>query len=243
MAITTPNQNAIPNDPSLRDVLEYLQKEINLDLNCHHIGTVQSFDPDNQIANVTINYKKTFLKFNDASGYDSTNVDYPLIVGAPVLCLGGGAGAVTFPIAKGDECLVIFNDRDLDNWFTANATSPTNTLRLHSFADAIILVGIRSQQNVLADYDPAATTLFLGANTVKIFSNKVLVTLGTTGVTLELDSTGKFKVTNNTGEFVSALYALMTDIQNATTNTMFGPQPLIMPTFTTDLAVFNSFKA
>ena len=73
--------------------------------------------------------------------------------------LGGAATALTFPIAKGDECLVLFNDRDMDNWFTGGGGGAVATPRLHSFADGIILVGLRSLGNVLQNVDGVRATL------------------------------------------------------------------------------------
>lgn len=236
------NINYIPNEPSLKDLLDFMSKEIKLSLNCHHIGTIQSFDSSFQTAQVSINYTKTFLQIDDVGNTSVQSVNYPVLASCPVICLGGGLGSMTFPIAPGDECLVLFNDRDLDNWFNGSANSPPATGRLHSFTDAMALVGVRSLSNVLTSYNTEAPEIRMGGNKITLASDKAVVSLST-GVTLELDSTGKLKITNLTGEFVSSLVQLFTDIQNATTNTIFGPTPLLMPTFTTDLTILQSFKS
>ena len=149
-----------PSDPKLKDLLDIWKKEILLNFNCHHIGTVQSFDTENQTATATINYKKTYFQLDRASGlYKSILVDYPILVDCPVICLGGGKGALMFPIAQGDECLISFNDRDIDTWFQGATGAAVATGRLHSFSDGIITVGVRSLANVLTDYDPARVVL------------------------------------------------------------------------------------
>ncbi len=158
--VTPLPQNNAPADPSLKDLLDLLKKDILLSLNAHHLGTIQSFDATRQTANVSINYKKTFYKHNAATGlYDAVLFDYPLALDCPVIVLGGGGGALTFPISAGDECLVLFNDRDLDNWFQGGAGAAVATPRLHSFADGIALVGLRSLTNVLTGYDATRAVL------------------------------------------------------------------------------------
>lgn len=165
-----------PADPQLKDVLDQQQKEIFLSLNCHHLGTIQEFDAENQTASVTINYKKTYFRMNSATGlYGPVLVDYPPLTDCPVIVLGGAAGALTFPIAKGDECLVLFNDRDLDNWFQGSSGGGVATTRLHSFADAIVLVGIRSLGKVLTNYDEARAVLKNGTAMVGVGSTLVKI--------------------------------------------------------------------
>lgn len=238
----TQNINYIPNEPQLKDLMDYVSRDIKLSLNCHHVGTIESFDDLTQTAQVSINYTKTFLNIQDVGNTSVQSVNYPILASCPVMCLGGGLASMTFPITPGDECLVLFNDRDLDNWFNGSSNSPPATGRLHAFTDGIVLVGLRSLSNVLTNYNTSAPEIRMGGNKITLASDKAVVSLST-GVTLELDSTGKLKISNLTGEFVSSLVQLFTDVQNATTNTIFGPQPLIMPTYPVDLAVLQSFKS
>lgn len=161
--------NQTPVDPSLKDLLDMLKKDIFLSLFCHQIGTIKEFDSTNQTASITINYKKTFYQLNAATGlYSPVLVDYPALVDCPVICLGGGATALTFPIQAGDECLVLFNDRDMDNWFQGGAGAALATPRLHSFSDGVALVGLRSLGNVLTDYDATRAVLKNGTTMVGV---------------------------------------------------------------------------
>lgn len=237
------NINLVPNDPELMDLLNYFNKQIKLEMNCHHLGTVTAFDPLTQTAQVTINYAKTFQQINSVGAVSIITSNYPVLIDCPVISLGGGLGSLTFPISEGDECLVIFNDRNLDNWFSGSSNSAPATGRLHAFNDAIVLVGVRSLANVLPSFSTEAVTLTFGSNTIQIFSDRVVATLQTlpTPVTFTLYNTGKLEIVNSTTEFVAALSQLFTDIQNATVMTMLGPQPLIMPTFPVDLTAFQSF--
>lgn len=204
MALNTIQQNLIPNEPHLIDLLNLFKKQIFLDFNCHHIGTIHSFNAINQTATVSINYVKTLFNFNPITGsYESTTTNYPITAEAPVICLGGGGGALTFPISAGDECLILFNDRDLDNWFVGGTGSPNGTARLHSFADAIVLVGLRSLPNILLNYDTTRVSLRNG-------------TLGTT--TVGVGET-LIKIANATTTLNTLLQSLITNIETLVTAT------------------------
>lgn len=200
-ANSTIQQNLIPNEVSLPDVLNLHKKDVSLNLNCHHIGTIQSFDSAHQTASVTINYSRTYFQFNgDTGAYDNTLVNYPIIAEAPVICLGGGPTSLTFPIAAGDECLVLFNDRDLDNWFTGGSGSPNATARLHSFADALVIVGIRSLANVLPNYDSTRAVLQYGTTLVGV-------------------GNGLIKIANSGNTLNNLLQTLISDLQSLVTQT------------------------
>lgn len=186
--MTTPSNIVVPlphttvgGDPTLRDLLNLHKKEIFLSFNCHHLGTVQKFDPVKQTASVTINYQKTFFILNpDTDRYEAKARPYPTLIDCPVICLGGGKAALTFPIEKGDECLVLFNDRDLDNWFAGGTGSTVSTPRLHSLSDGLVLVGIRSKDHFLQNYDTTRAVLRndkamvgVGASLIKIANNQI----------------------------------------------------------------------
>lgn len=180
--------NKAPANPSLADALNQLKKDIFLSFNAHHIATIQTFNASAQTATATVNYQKTFFDLDATTGlYSPVLVDYPILIDCPVVCLGGGSGALTFPVATGDQCLVLFNDRDIDNWFTGATSGPVATPRLHSFSDGVLLVGLHSKANPLAGYDAtraclrgnAAGTTFVGVGATKIKIANPTTTLNT----------------------------------------------------------------
>lgn len=164
-------------NPELADIFNIFQRNLLLNLNCHHLGTIQSFNPANQTATASINYKKQIIVFDPNSETSQTQlVDYPPIADAPVVFLRGGQTSLTFPISNGDECEIHFNDRDMDAWFSGSVTGPPDTSRLHSFSDAIIVVGPRSKGNVIANFDMNHALLqWLGGGMVGVSSSKVLI--------------------------------------------------------------------
>ncbi len=192
-------QNQVPNEPELKDLLNLLRKQIGLDFNCHHVANLESFDPLKQTGKATINYKRTFFEPDSAGNYVPVLEDYPVLVDCPVISLGGGNAALTFPFTEGDECLVLFNDRDIDNWFNGSSNSPVATPRLHSFADAILLPGLRSLANVLVDYNTDAAELRdkAGGNKVSVGPDGVVVTNGNMTATFANDGSLTIAIGNN----------------------------------------------
>jgi len=180
MASPTVSQNLVPSNPSLQDLLDLVKKDIMISLNCHHVGTIQSFDATKQTATATINYKKTYFERLPSGLYHAVLVDYPVLIDCPVVVLGGGPVALTFPIAQGDECLVMFNDRDIDNWFQSGQVGPVATSRLHSFSDAILLVGVRSAGKAIAAYDTTRGVLRNGETVVGVGESLVKIANATT---------------------------------------------------------------
>jgi len=167
------------NEPTIASVLELLKKEIMSSINCHQVGEIVSFDSSTQTAEVEIKMLRMM---------NGVLKEYPVLVDCPCIILSGGKGRLTFPIQPGDSCLVLFNDKDIDNWYSGGQSVAPRTERMHNFADAIALVGIRNKQNQITDYFNSGVELKYGVSTVKLEENKATITNGTSTVTV--DSTG-----------------------------------------------------
>lgn len=79
----------------------------------------------------------------------------------PVIFPSAGGWSVTFPIAAGDECLVIFADVDFDSWFESGynpngGNTPQNPSLKHSFSNGCAIFGVRSLPNALADWSTSS---------------------------------------------------------------------------------------
>lgn len=198
----TINQNLTqPRNPSLRDLLDLYQKQILLNFNCHHIATIQSFDKEKQTVQVTINYKHTYFIFEPKTQQYLPNlIDYPIIADCPLIVIGGGTARITFPISKGDQCILLFNDRDIDNWFSGSTTSPNSTPRLHALSDCVALIGPNNLNTVIENYDDVRALLTNG--TVK------------NGINPE---TNKLTLQNEDNTLNDLLQSLCTQLENLTT--------------------------
>lgn len=88
------------------------------------------------------------------------SIDLPLLKDVPVYYPQGGFGVLTFPVKKGDECLVVFADRCIDAWWQNGGIQEQMDYRCHDLSDGFAFVGFRSQPRVLKPPpDPEATQL------------------------------------------------------------------------------------
>jgi hypothetical protein len=164
-----------PEEMSLKQLLDETVRGLKLDFNCHAIAKIQTFNAAKQTCTALINYKKTFLKKNSKGLYEDEYVDYPLLLDVPVIIMSGGNAALTFPISAGDDCLILFNDRDIDNWFATGQSLPLNSNRLHSLNDGMALVGLRASNNPIASYDQSRVVLRNNTASVGVNSNAIQI--------------------------------------------------------------------
>ena len=106
-------------------------------------GIVQSFDPSTQTAEI--------LPAIHDRLRDGTVVELPLLRDVPVFFPGGRTSAMTYPVSAGDECLVIFADACIDEWYAGTDPSVSSSRR-HDLSDAFAFVGFRSRANALDNF-------------------------------------------------------------------------------------------
>ena len=118
-------------------------------------GIIQSFDPATQTCVV-----QPTLQFEvaDAEG-NTTWVNMPLLVDCPVFFPSGGGITLTFPIAAGDECLVIFANRCIDGWWQLGGIQTQAEFRMHDLSDGMVLPGFDSVPNVTPNLSTTAAQL------------------------------------------------------------------------------------
>ena len=134
-------------DPEFADVINKVKSDISYALNCVQIGTIESFNKLLNTASVSVNFKRQLP--------DGSTLDYPLLCDCPVFILSGGGASIEMPISVGDTCLLLFNDRNIDNWFySGQVTTPANP-RAHDISDCICLVGVRSLTKAVPMSDKA----------------------------------------------------------------------------------------
>lgn len=175
------NPNGPIQDPTLRGLLNAHRDEIFYSLNAHQVGIIQSFDEDKQTATVAIAAKR--VVFNQTQTADETLqqtptiIDYPILADVPVMFPRGGGAVLTFPVKKGDECLLCFNDRDLDAWFETGGAAVPNSPRAHSLSDAMAFVGLSSKATPIEDFATDAVELRFSEGKIGVTEDgKIIVT-------------------------------------------------------------------
>jgi hypothetical protein len=132
-------------------------------------ATVVSYDSASQtcIAQTMVKMQRRLQNpQTDSSGKKvySVDVDIPPLLDVPVLFPSGGGFTLTFPVAKGDELLVVFASRCIDAWWKlgrdqdskGNVTGrPQMELRMHDLSDGFAILQPRSQVRMLS---PAPST-------------------------------------------------------------------------------------
>lgn len=118
-------------------------------------GIIQSFDPLAQTAIVQPAIREKVTNPDLTQSW----VTLPLLLDVPIVLPRAGGFALTFPIAAGDECLVIFADMCIDGWFSSSGIQNQIEKRRHDLSDTFAVMGIWSQPNVLPNYSTTAAQL------------------------------------------------------------------------------------
>lgn len=98
---------------------------------------------------------------------DGSVAELPPILGVPVVINGGGGGQLSFPLAVGDDVLIVFSQRGLDNWkkgVPESSTTPQNR-RSFSLMDAIAIPSLHLKP------DPDHVVLKFAGSTVILYNN------------------------------------------------------------------------
>lgn len=117
-------------------------------------GIVQSFDPVEMTCEVqpTIQgyvFREEAWPSASRPGDVFPWATLPLLVNCPVVFQGGGGFTLTFPIKQGDEALVIFASRCIDNWWQLGDIQSQAEIRMHDLSDGFVIVGPRSLPKTL----------------------------------------------------------------------------------------------
>lgn len=75
----------------------------------------------------------------------SKYVNMPVCPDVPVIFPHGGGYSLTFPVAAGDECLLVFSSRNIDNWWAQGGVQQPFDRRQHDLSDAFAILGPFSQ--------------------------------------------------------------------------------------------------
>jgi hypothetical protein len=146
----------------------------------------------------------------------------PMLADVPVVWQGGGGVTATFPIAAGDECLVVIASRCIDAWWSQGLQSPQNVppppeVRMHNLSDGFAIVGLRSLPRVLSGLSTDSAQLrsddgetYYDLNpTAKTF--KVVAPNGITLNGVGIDSSGN--ITNADSITASGMVTGTTDVK------------------------------
>lgn len=201
-------------DTTLSELLRQHKREIMISFNCHAIGVIEEFNSENQTVKAKIAYKKLFKE----KGKEIL-VDYPVLIDCPAVVLSGGSFSIKMPIKKGDECLVLFNDRAIDNWFQSGEVKKIDSPRLHSFADGIVLVGLRSLAKSIQGYEEEKVKIGDETHDLILGDGEAAIKNGDAQVSVK----SKINISNSSQNLLDALVAICDALDGFTsTNAAIG---------------------
>jgi len=156
-------------EETLRVIFEAMARE--LWTSC--VGIIESFDEDLQTAKVQPAIKAMVQGINGKW----TAQALPLLLDVPVYFPSGGGCSLTFPVAKGDECLVCFADRCIDSWWQSGGVQVPINSRAHDLSDAMCFVGFRSKPKKINSLSTTSTELRADDGLTKIALNPTAKTI------------------------------------------------------------------
>lgn len=135
------------------DQLEFSARQANIWTSMP--GIIQSIDFVAMTCTVQVAIKAKRFK-NKQQPFDEA---IPLLVDAPVQFPAGGGNTLTFPVKAGDECLVHFASRCIDNWWQNGGVQTQAEMRMHDLSDGFVSLGYRSQPRVIPNISSEAVQL------------------------------------------------------------------------------------
>jgi len=140
--------------PNLTDILQELKLDIFNSFNCHRVGIINGFSSGNQTADIELVDKAII-----STSKGNLLKDFPILKECPVFVNKGSSGGFTRPVIIGDYCLVLFNDRDIENWFNNGGSNEPASSRTHNLTDCLVIPGFFSDSASLGDYNNAAAEM------------------------------------------------------------------------------------
>lgn len=198
---------------SISEISQLLKDNVMANLNCHNIGKIIDFDSSTQTCTVELMQIK---QYNDNFYTPAPITQVPLII------LGAGGGHITMPNPVGTICLILFLDRNIDNFMETGEQYVPETSRMHDFTDAIALTTFTTLANPLTDYDEDAVTLFNEGlidnvnklSSVKIYPDKIEIQAADGA---NITASDKVSISNSAQDLGTLIKKFLTACESITT--------------------------
>lgn len=163
--------NYINTPTDLMSVLKLSLDSFGQDLNCVRVGIIQEFIYKEQIVRAKIASQRLINVNKDGS---QTTEDYAEIYAK--LCYASPFHL--FPPKVGDECVLLFNDREMESWWVNGSANQRAYNRMHDLTDCIAICGLRSQPKLVNIFTNLIEIFYdsLQKTDIKILSDKIIKT-------------------------------------------------------------------
>ena len=116
---------------------------------------IQSFDPLTQTCTAQPCLQMLVTNPDNSKQW----ITIKIVVDILVIFPAGGGFTLTFPVKQGDECLLIFSSRCIDNWWVTGKISQQAELRMHDISDGFAILGARSIPRMLPNVSTTSVQL------------------------------------------------------------------------------------
>lgn len=144
-------------------------------------GEIVSFDETKQ----TVEVQPT-IKIKTKLAGEIQEFTLPVLPDIPIVFPHGGGFSLTFPVKKGDECLLVFSSRCIDGWWNSGGIQSEAEIRNHSLSDGFAIIGPVSKRNMIHDYDNSGIV-------IKKLDNSSKITINDSGIQIETEKNVKIK--------------------------------------------------
>lgn len=115
-------------------------------------------------------------------------VNYPLLINVPIVFPQVSGFRVTLPVTKGDECLVVFSDLAIDNWWQyGNVQNPVEQRR-HDLSDGFAIFGVLNQSKLssISSFSSSGIKMesIAGGTSIEVTASDVIFTNPSGAITL-----------------------------------------------------------
>lgn len=173
--------------PSIRNVLgddsqlyENIIKKVNFNLRCCIPGVIQQYDPKTNTASIQPAIREEIVNEDNTVQY----MNLPILVNVPIIFPSCSIGSIKMLLKQGDECLVLFSDLSIDNfWKYANVQNPIE-VRRHDLSDGIAIPCVLSQPNT-KQFNGTGIEITSGNSKISITNDGITFTDQNGTITLE----------------------------------------------------------
>lgn len=181
---------------------------------------VESFDAIKQ----TVSVRTAVSEEARVAGQVTTIAPF-FLKDVPIVLPRGGGYTLTLPVAKGDECLVIFADLCHDSWWQKGGSGNVQAEeRRHDLSDGFAILGCWSQPRVLANYSATSAQLRndTGTAIVDVAANTVTVSAPTINVQATTTATVSAPTVNVTATTTATVSAPTVNVSGSTAVNITG---------------------
>lgn len=123
-------------------------------------GQVESYDPKTRKANIKPMLKRVYA--------DGEIQSLPVLTAVPVVWPAGAGGGLAFPLTRGDGVLILFSERNMENYLESGVESKPVDGRKFAMSDAIAIPGLYSFKAPSPFKDNTSARFTFGGATVRL---------------------------------------------------------------------------